>query len=43
MLVALKQLDEVAAVVKAAVVSDGSYGGIGGAQKGTGMFNAVIV
>lgn len=43
MLIAFKYFDKIAAVIKAAVISDGSDRGIGRTKQGTGAFNPVVV
>lgn len=42
-LIAFKDFDEIAAVIEAAVISNGSDGSIGSAKQGTGAFNPVVV
>ena len=43
MLIPFKKFYEVAAIVKAAVISDGSDRGVGSAKHGTGVFYTVVI
>ena len=42
-LITFKQLYKIAAVIEAAVISNGGNWGIGGAKQGAGTFNPVII